>query len=86
MSLSTIQNNAIHKLKNLRAGALFMSMGTGKTKVALDLAISRQDDYDVLLWIAPASLLRSSTYQDEFGKWNAGLTRPMYQFTVVSRS
>ena len=31
------QRRAVNKLRRLKVGALFMEMGTGKTKVALDL-------------------------------------------------
>ena len=34
MSLDLDQRKAIEKLSRLKAGALFMKMGTGKTKVA----------------------------------------------------
>jgi SNF2 family DNA or RNA helicase len=86
MSLNTIQSEAIEKLKQLKAGALFMSMGTGKTKVALDLAISRQDDFDTLIWIAPASLIRADNYAQEIAKWSGSLKKPIRTFTVESIS
>lgn len=35
------QQAAFEKLSRLKVGALFMEMGTGKTKVALDLAIGK---------------------------------------------
>lgn len=86
MSLNTVQSEAFAKLSRLKAGALFMGMGTGKTKVALDLAISRQEDYDVLIWIAPSSLLRSTNYQQEITKWSAGLTKTITNFSIESIS
>ena len=36
------QRRAVNKLRRLKVGALFMEMGTGKTKVALDLIADRQ--------------------------------------------
>ena len=52
MNNSNVQQRAINKLNRLKVGALFMEMGTGKTKVALDLmAYKKKADY--LLWICP---------------------------------
>lgn len=39
----TKQEEAFKKLSRLKVGALFMEMGTGKTKVALDLISSKQN-------------------------------------------
>ena len=71
------QKAAFDKLSKLRAGALFMKMGTGKTKVALDLMKAQQENFDVVIWIAPASLLRDTGYQAEINKWSGGLNRPI---------
>lgn len=38
----TDQEKAFEKLSKLKVGALFMEMGTGKTKVALDLIASKK--------------------------------------------
>ena len=62
------QEKAVAKLSRLKAGCLFMQMGTGKTKVAIDLA-NLKNDYDYIVWIAPASLLRMKSYKDEIYKW-----------------
>lgn len=70
MKLDLIQASAIDKSSRLRAGALFMKMGTGKTKVAMDWIsqrISREND--VVIWIAPASLLNDQNYRSEMVKW-----------------
>jgi SNF2 family DNA or RNA helicase len=65
-----------------------MDMGTGKTKVALDLIKSRQQDFDIVIWIAPASLIREKSYKAEIEKWSDGLNRKVYYFTIegVSQS
>jgi superfamily II DNA or RNA helicase len=76
------QKQAVEKLSKLKAGILFMSMGTGKTKVAMDLAISRQDSYDCIIWIAPASLINSISYIEEIKKWGAELLKPIDYFTI----
>lgn len=78
------QKRAFEKLSKLKGGILFMSMGTGKTKVAMDLAISKQDDYDCIIWIAPASLIKSQSYIAEIDKWSFNLTKPIHYFTIES--
>jgi SNF2 family DNA or RNA helicase len=78
------QQQAFDKLSKLKAGILFMSMGTGKTKVAVDLIISKQNDIDCIIWIAPASLIRSQSYKDEIRKWSNNLSKPIHFFTIES--
>jgi SNF2 family DNA or RNA helicase len=50
------QNEAIAKLSRLKVGALFMEMGTGKTKTALDIIALKAERIDLILWICPCSL------------------------------
>ena len=60
------QLRAFEKFKRLKVGALFMQMGTGKTKVAIELV-----DYnkcDLLLYVAPFSTLKN--IENEFIEWN----------------
>ena len=76
------QQAAFDKLSKLRAGALFMPMGTGKTKVALDLVTAQQDNFDVVIWIAPASLLREKSYLSEISKWGCYLTKPIVFYSI----
>jgi SNF2 family DNA or RNA helicase len=76
------QQAAFDKLSKLRAGALFMKMGTGKTKVALDLVKAQQENFDVVIWIAPASLIREKNYQNEIKKWSGGLLRPIEFYSI----
>lgn len=66
-----IQAQAFAKLRRLKVGALFMSMGTGKTKVALDLMADRVDRCDYFLWICPCSL--KSEIEKEQQKWQPNL-------------
>lgn len=42
-----------------------MKMGTGKTKVACDLIRLKLKCIDVIIWIAPASLISSGKYVGE---------------------
>lgn len=50
------QEEAFNKLSKLKVGAVFAEMGTGKTKIALDLINSKQHKIDYVLWICPCSL------------------------------
>lgn len=66
------QEKAFEKLSRLKVGALFMEMGTGKTKVALDLICSKAHKVDYVLWICPYSL--KSEIEAERRKWHEELT------------
>lgn len=59
------QEEAIEKLSKLKVGALFMEMGTGKTKVACDLINSRTEMF--VLWICPYSVKDQT--EEEVKKW-----------------
>lgn len=69
------QEAAFQKFSKLKCGALFMSMGTGKTKVALDLAAAKmaQGKCDYVMYIAPANMIASGTVQKEREKWQPNL-------------
>lgn len=69
--MSDAQQEAIEKLSKLKVGALFMEMGTGKTKVALDLIDSKKHKVDYVLWICPFSL--KSEIEAEKEKWHPKL-------------
>jgi SNF2 family DNA or RNA helicase len=64
------QIKAFKKLSELKCGALFMKMGTGKTKTMLDIIMRHADNIDCIAWIAPASLLNDGGYLSELIKWN----------------
>ena len=64
----TNQELAFKKLSRLKVGALFMEMGTGKTKVALDLIASKMHKVDYVLWICPCSL--KAEIEAERVKWH----------------
>jgi SNF2 family DNA or RNA helicase len=61
------QKKAFQKLSKLKCGALFMEMGTGKTKVALDLINSKIHKVDIVLWICPISIKQEIIKEKE--KW-----------------
>lgn len=86
MTLDLIQASAVEKLSHLKAGALFMKMGTGKTKTALDLCHSRRGFFDKVIWIAPASLINDSSYLAEVEKWRDGLDIAFYTVEGISQS
>lgn len=65
------QKRAFEKLSQLKVGALFMEMGTGKTKVALDLINSKAHKIDYALWICPCSL--KGEIEAERKKWHGDL-------------
>lgn len=69
--MSEQQQAAFDKLSRLKVGALFMEMGTGKTKVALDLIYSKRNKVDYVLWICPFSL--KSEIEAERQKWHKDL-------------
>ncbi len=62
------QQRAIDKLSKTKVGALYMDMGTGKTRTAFELAVRRILDgkTDCLLWLCPVSVKR--TIEDEVKK------------------
>lgn len=76
------QLEAFEKFKKLKVGALFMQMGTGKTKVAIDLV-----DYnkcDLLVYIAPFSTLNN--IENEFNKWGLQTKYILIGYETISSS
>lgn len=86
MTLFIDQQHAFDKLSQLRAGALFMDMGTGKTRVALELAKDKKQEFDLIIWIAPASLIRNLEYIEEVKKWAGDIQKTIRYFTIESLS
>ncbi len=54
------QRAAIEKLSQLRVGALFMDMGTGKTRTALELIWLRRRRIAKCVWCCPVSLMEET--------------------------
>lgn len=76
------QIKAFEKFKKLKVGALFMQMGTGKTKVAIELV-----DYnkcDLLVYIAPFSTLKN--IENEFTKWELQIPYILIGYETISSS
>src|SRR5690606_2158590 len=54
--LHPYQQEAVAKLLPSRVGALFMDMGTGKTRTAIEFVRIRQNKIDRVVWFCPVSL------------------------------
>lgn len=54
--LMTHQREAVEKLLSSRVGGLFMDMGTGKTRTAIELVKRRAHKINKVVWFAPVSL------------------------------
>lgn len=50
------QAEAVNKLLPSRVGALFMEMGTGKSRTAIELVLQRQKKIDRIVWFTPVSV------------------------------
>lgn len=62
-SLLPHQEPPAAKLRRSRVGGLFMEMGTGKTRVAIEFAKLRQGRIDKVIWFCPVSL-KETTRQE----------------------
>ena len=78
------QKEAIKKLSRLKVGALFMEMGTGKTRVALDLMASKAHKVKQLLWLCPCSL--KGEIEQERAKWQPDLALRVIGIETLSAS
>lgn len=79
-----IQDAAIAKFDRLRVGALFMEMGTGKTRVALDLMAAKAPRCGQLLWICPCAL--KGEIEAERAKWHPELSIRVVGVETISAS
>lgn len=57
------QYPVIAKMLPTRVGALFMAIGTGKSRTTIEIAKIRQEKYDRLFWFCPVSL-KETIYQE----------------------
>ena len=62
-TLYSHQARAVEKLLPSRVGALFMDMGTGKTRAAIDLVVRRQERISRVVWFCPVSLKETIRYE-----------------------
>lgn len=82
--MSEAQDAAFRKLARLKCGALFMEMGTGKTKVALDLMASRARRCSYFLWVCPFST--KTAVEEEREKWHPELRVDIVGVETLSQS
>lgn len=73
MKLKPNQKGAFQKGSKWKSFALFMKMGTGKTRVCVEL-VNTVNDLDLVVYIAPLSLIKTRTetikpIKDEVLKW-----------------
>lgn len=66
LKMTEQQNEAFDKFSRLKVGALFMKMGTGKTRVALQLA--KYNKVNLLVYVCPFSCI--DNIRAEFSKWD----------------
>lgn len=78
------QQAAFDKLSKLKVGALFMEMGTGKTKVALDLMASKASKVEAFVWICPYSTKQE--IEAERLKWHPELPLTIIGVETISQS
>lgn len=69
-ALYPYQAAGVDKLAPLRVGALFMDMGTGKTRCAIELIARRQTRIGKVIWFCPVAL--KLTIAEELAKHTAG--------------
>ena len=77
------QGDAVKKLSSIRVGALFMEMGTGKSRTAIEFARLRQGKISRVIWFCPVSL--KSTIAYEIRKHTDCLEQDLYLFDHRTR-
>lgn len=74
---------AFNKLKALRVCGLFMDMGTGKTRTAIEFINYRKDKISNVIWFCPVTL--KQTVFNEFKKHTTIKDRDVYIFNEKTR-
>lgn len=75
--------SAVEKFKDKNYGALFMDMGTGKTKTILDIYKSKGLDI-LIVYVCPASLVNNT--RKEIFKWESNLKIEFFSCEGIGRS
>lgn len=83
MTKFEFQELAVDKFRKLKVGALFMKMGSGKTKVAVELANLNADKVAQLLWICPYQV-KESTIR-ELNKWRPAMPFHVEAYESISQ-
>lgn len=76
------QLKAFDKFSKLKVGALFMKMGTGKTRVALELV--NYNNVDLLVYISPFST--KGNIEAEINKWGVNCEYIIIGYETISSS
>lgn len=80
--LTPSQKIAYDKFSKLKVGALFMKMGTGKTRVAIDLVNFNKVDF--LLYLTPFSTI--DNIKDELEKWGVNCEYKVVGYETIASS
>lgn len=88
MNLLPNQTKAITKQLDNKVGALFMKMGTGKTRVSVEL-VNAVPDLDLVVWVGPLRSIepKDSTLpsiKDEIAKWGGFKAKEVIYIGVES--
>lgn len=83
-ALMSHQLDAVEKVGGIRFGALFMEMGTGKSRAAIELAVRRRSKIDHTIWFCPVSL--KETVRQEILKHTTEPPDAIYMFNGKTRS
>jgi hypothetical protein len=76
------QIEAIEKFSKLKVGALFMQMGTGKTRVAIELV--NYNNIDLLVYVTPFST--KNNIKEEIEKWGLNCEYVIIGYETISSS
>ena len=76
------QLEAFEKFSKLKIGALFMQMGTGKTRIALELI--NYNNVDFLIYLTPFST--KNNIQAEFDKWGVNCPYEIVGYETIQSS
>lgn len=76
------QQLAFEKFSKLKVGALFMQMGTGKTRVALELV--KYNKVDFLLYVTPFSTIKNIEFEIE--KWGINCEYKIIGYETIQSS
>ena len=88
MNLLPQQTKAITKQLPNKVGALFMKMGTGKTRVSVEL-VNAVPDLDLVVWVGPLRSIKPKdktlpSIKDEIAKWGGFKSKEIIYIGVES--
>lgn len=78
-SLFPWQEKAFNHVRSVRVSGLFMEMGLGKTRTAIELVLHRQNKIKRVVWFTPVSLM--TTAVEEFKKHTDISDAQIYEFS-----